>query len=354
MAEKSPAFSWYPRDWFASESFNVLPLAAQAAYRNLLDHSWEKDGLPPDERILQRLAGASKREWHNIWPLISRSFIADQSGRLRNPRLELEREKQRQRSASAQASAERRWEKGKNAPSSNRSGMRTHSERTAQAVPTQCERDATQHDERNANGMLTRAFTSSSSSSSSERDDSSDHRGEVAALPVVVSSSHQSRPVEKSGAGSQLSALGVIDAWNRLGPKKSTKLAPATLAPESWHRLRRDVAARSLADWESVFRACSASDFLAGELHRAPIDFWTALKQADEIAAGKYATWAKPTPAAVSAPLIPPYPMEEIRRSRAEAQAELAAAMAATAQIGTVPPLGESATGQAPKEALPS
>lgn len=293
MAERSPAYSWYPRDWFASESFHLLSLDAQGAYRNLLDHAWEKDGLPADPRVLQKLAGASPAQWKHIWPALEHLFQAGDDGRLRNPRQEVERTKQRDRSSSASGSARKRWQSGRGPngkpPQSGRSteDMRTHSERSPDAMPT--------HSERNADGMHARAFTSSSSSSGSSTDD--DHVGgrSIAGGDVVSSTAGTSN----RGGPEQLAILELVATWNRIRSTANTVTMP--MGPKAYRPLVDAVRLRSLDAWEATFRRVEASDYLAGRTDLPGLTLWDAIDRAEVIDGGRYDN-RKSTPKAAAAP----------------------------------------------------
>src|SRR5688572_20319292 len=59
MANRFPAFQWYPKDWLSSKARLLMTLEAQGAYFNLLNHYWDGNcaGLPTDYRQLATLAG---------------------------------------------------------------------------------------------------------------------------------------------------------------------------------------------------------------------------------------------------------------------------------------------------------
>jgi uncharacterized protein YdaU (DUF1376 family) len=109
-----PRLPWYPRD-FASAT-RGWPLVARAVYRELLDASWDVGGLPNDEVLLKKMAGASTREWNRAWPLVREKWQVDDDGFLRNARLEQhrryaldQREKAKNKAVNA---AKTRWKRG--------------------------------------------------------------------------------------------------------------------------------------------------------------------------------------------------------------------------------------------------
>lgn len=61
MANKPPAFQFYPKDWLSSESVVVMTAEQRGWYIQLLCHAWNSEPiatLPADDRKLKALAGA--------------------------------------------------------------------------------------------------------------------------------------------------------------------------------------------------------------------------------------------------------------------------------------------------------
>ena len=61
MANKPPAFQFYPKDWLSSESVIVMTAEQRGWYIQLLCHAWNGEPiatLPTDDRKLKALAGA--------------------------------------------------------------------------------------------------------------------------------------------------------------------------------------------------------------------------------------------------------------------------------------------------------
>lgn len=105
---KSPAFSFYVRDWLCSKTVSKLhskPCSkGVSTYLYLLCSSWLEDPratLPTEENELAGLGRVSVDEFREIWPFIKDQFPLDTSiDRLFNERLRIESEKQYTRSKS--------------------------------------------------------------------------------------------------------------------------------------------------------------------------------------------------------------------------------------------------------------
>lgn len=94
MADKSPAFQFYPKDFLTDEKQVVMSLAEAGAYIRLLSKCWLEGSLPADLAQLARLCGATRRQMKEMWPALGRCFQETEDGRLRHGRLDREREKQ--------------------------------------------------------------------------------------------------------------------------------------------------------------------------------------------------------------------------------------------------------------------
>lgn len=101
---KSPAFSFYVRDWLCSKTVSKLhskgPSKAISAYLYLLCSAWLEDPpatLPSDDSELAGLARVSVEEWLVIKPFLIEQFQQLSNGRLCNERLMSEWEKQQKR-----------------------------------------------------------------------------------------------------------------------------------------------------------------------------------------------------------------------------------------------------------------
>ncbi len=101
---KSPAFSFYVRDWLCSKTVSKLhskPLSkGVSAYLYLLCSAWLEDPpatLPNDDDLLAGYARLSRAEWDALKPDLMHQFTLNSFGRLVNLRLMAEWEKQSQR-----------------------------------------------------------------------------------------------------------------------------------------------------------------------------------------------------------------------------------------------------------------
>ena len=59
--ERSPSFSWYPKDWLSDVKVRVMSHAERAAYMDLLCFCWTEESLPADPTALAQLVGVSSR-----------------------------------------------------------------------------------------------------------------------------------------------------------------------------------------------------------------------------------------------------------------------------------------------------
>lgn len=97
MAEKAPAFQWYPKDIMGSKRVALMSLAEEGAYRRALDYCWLHETLPANTKELAMLIG--KNCSVKIAEAVKKMFV-EVSGELRHERLDKEREKQKNYSES--------------------------------------------------------------------------------------------------------------------------------------------------------------------------------------------------------------------------------------------------------------
>src|ERR1017187_9733668 len=74
---KPPAFQFYAKDWTASPTRQMMSLAAQGAYINLLAIAWDSDPiatLPNEPDKLWKLATAMPDEWGLIKDEVLENF----------------------------------------------------------------------------------------------------------------------------------------------------------------------------------------------------------------------------------------------------------------------------------------
>ena len=90
---KSPAFSFYVRDWLCSDTVRSLHRnggRGVSAYVYLLCESWLQvptATLPDDRDLLAELARVDRAEFDKLWPIMEHQFISDGNGRLFHERL---------------------------------------------------------------------------------------------------------------------------------------------------------------------------------------------------------------------------------------------------------------------------
>ena len=94
MADRAPAFQFYPRDFLGDLDVAALTLEEIGAYTLLLCYSWLKDGLPPDQAKLARALRVPPAKYARLWSAVAEKFCQDAEGRWRNARQEEERAKQ--------------------------------------------------------------------------------------------------------------------------------------------------------------------------------------------------------------------------------------------------------------------
>ena len=104
MPIKSPAFSFYVRDWLCSTTVSRMSGEQVKAYIYLLCAAWLEDDtatLPSDDETLAALARVDLATWQRIKPLILSKFQDAGNGRIYNDRQFAEHQKQQRRSTAA-------------------------------------------------------------------------------------------------------------------------------------------------------------------------------------------------------------------------------------------------------------
>jgi len=117
VAEKRPAFQWYPKDYLSDENVALMTLEQEGAYTRLLNYCWLQGSIPSDIDALARLCRVSAEDMDRIWPGVEKCFQG-RGERLTHGRLEKERRKQSSyrdaKKAAGVAGAKARWEKEEN------------------------------------------------------------------------------------------------------------------------------------------------------------------------------------------------------------------------------------------------
>ena len=141
--ERSPSFSFYPKDWLSDVKVRTMSHPERAAYVDLLCFCWTEDTLPNDPVALAQLLGVPPRTFAKWWPKLHECFD-DEDGRLRHRRLDQERADQAawraSRAAAGRKGAARRWHslRPERAPPSPENG-----EAIAEPMPEQATADDT-------------------------------------------------------------------------------------------------------------------------------------------------------------------------------------------------------------------
>jgi len=95
VAEKAPAFQFYPKDFLSDEHVMQMSLTERGAYITLLSVCWLQGSLPLETDALARLLGLPLPRFTKLWEnSVIRQCFTVVEGRLRHKRLDLEREKQ--------------------------------------------------------------------------------------------------------------------------------------------------------------------------------------------------------------------------------------------------------------------
>lgn len=90
----SPAFQFYPADFFGSSKVQRMSLTERGAYITLLAHCWLDGGLPNDPKQLAALLHVKPLQFDRMWACVLKECFVERNGVLINARLEIERKKQ--------------------------------------------------------------------------------------------------------------------------------------------------------------------------------------------------------------------------------------------------------------------
>lgn len=114
---KSPAFQFYPKDFLADESVDLMDNRQTGCYIRLLCKCWIEGSIPADITKIAKLCREDPSIMAELWTAIRSRFVElpDQPDRLVNPRLAEERKKQEEyqteRASSGAKGAKARWDK---------------------------------------------------------------------------------------------------------------------------------------------------------------------------------------------------------------------------------------------------
>jgi uncharacterized protein YdaU (DUF1376 family) len=162
--QKSPAFSFYAKDWLAATL--TWALDARGAYATLLAYQWDAGSVPGDDMAgLARVLGVNSLKARAVWAVISGKFDRRDDGTWINTRLEQERTKQ----------------------SNRRAALSENGSKGGRPKQTETNRLSGDKPDANLNKSLPSSFSSSSSNDSSKNDEStttpSSHGGGLIVSP---------------------------------------------------------------------------------------------------------------------------------------------------------------------------
>lgn len=110
---KSPAFSFYPKDYMSDENVLLMSLEQRGAYVDLLCHAWLHGSIPSETPALALICRTTPARMARLWPGIKPCWKEAGPGRLVNGRQERERAGQQARRAQAEEKgkkgAAKRW-----------------------------------------------------------------------------------------------------------------------------------------------------------------------------------------------------------------------------------------------------
>lgn len=89
MADKAPAYQWYPKDFDTDEAVKLMTYEQEGIYRRLLDHQALEGSIPADTREIAMLVPKTPlKRFLALWPRIAGKFAPTSDGRLANGKLE--------------------------------------------------------------------------------------------------------------------------------------------------------------------------------------------------------------------------------------------------------------------------
>lgn len=119
-------FVIYPGTYLSDARLTSLSNEHLGVFFRLLLHEWKQIGLSSDHHTLAKWAGLRPQKFARAWPALASLFVL-RDGRYFYPPNDLERARIAEKSQQASGAAAARWGRG---------GMRTHSGRIADAMPS--------------------------------------------------------------------------------------------------------------------------------------------------------------------------------------------------------------------------
>lgn len=254
MAEKSPAFQFYPKDFLTDDAVLAMTNEQIGAYVLLLCHAWlTPEGISTAQSSLARMCHCTTSRFTRcIWPFIEQCFSVNDAGRLVNRRLEAERVKQQEFRAAA-----------------SRAGKLSAAQRALNGRSTNLPTEGQRTPQRKVNGRVNGKSTLLSSSSS--------------AVPTT-------KNVVGGGADAPPSPSDLLAVWNehRGALPEAQKLTP----DRSRAATARLCESPDLTWWAAAVRRMASSAFCRGEVGRqgwrADFDFLIRPGSAVKVHEGKY------------------------------------------------------------------
>lgn len=113
MAEKSPAYQFYPKDILTDGKYLMMSWEQRGIYRHLIDLQWLGGSLPENPVDIAKMIAYPEKEFLvSIWQNLEEAFPLN-NGKRMNPKLELIRKKlnsfKKNQSKSGKEGALRRW-----------------------------------------------------------------------------------------------------------------------------------------------------------------------------------------------------------------------------------------------------
>ena len=106
----SPAFQFYPKDFFSSDKVDRMSMTERGCYITLLGKDWLENGLPTDVAELAAMCRMKPSQFRRMWEHGKlHECFTEKNGRYFNPRLEVERRAQAEFRKRQKEKAEKRW-----------------------------------------------------------------------------------------------------------------------------------------------------------------------------------------------------------------------------------------------------
>lgn len=141
MANKAPAFQFYPKEYLSDKKVVRLNYEEKGVYHTLLCHMWndsdDQCSIENDEELLREILHLPKKKFGKIFKKIQRpgsEIFEICQNRLVSKRLKEEKEKQMELSIKRQDAANKRW--GKKESKSNASALQKECSAFASSTPT--------------------------------------------------------------------------------------------------------------------------------------------------------------------------------------------------------------------------